>query len=172
MPHELQWPSQKHSELNAFYGNPDADGNGRPDASWERDNLVGVVPPFRMVLSWQVDKPVRSFPFHKRAAPALRKVLDDVLKLYPARSDLERTGIHLWGGAYNFRLMRGSNSLSMHSWACAIDFNPEVNRFGRVYREHLGMMPMPIVDLFRAQGFTWGGLWRKPDPMHFQAAHL
>jgi hypothetical protein len=123
-----------------------------------------------MVLAWAPSAPLRSFMFHRLAAPALRRVLAAILVEYPEPWQREVAGLHLWGGAYNFRLMRGGSALSMHSWGCAVDLNPAVNWFGRRYVEHLGMMPRTVVRLFEAEGFVWGGLWRKPDAMHFQAA--
>ncbi len=60
--------------------------------------------------------------------------------------------------------MRGSDRLSTHAWAAAIDINPARNQFGQK-----GAMPEKVVELFKAEGWTWGGEWRKPDPMHFEA---
>jgi len=162
---------QDRVSMNAFYGNPDANGDGRADRAWEDANLELVVPTFQMVLAWDPDTPLKRFMFHKRAAPALRRVLGEISRRYDL-VDIQTYGLHLWGGANAFRLRTGSHELSVHSWGCAIDLNPEVNRFGRRYVEHLGMMPMAVVDMFRAEGFVWGGLWRKPDAMHFQAAEV
>ena len=78
--------------------------------------------------------------------------------------------MHLCGGAFNFRLKRGGNSLSIHSWGAAIDLDPERNALGRRYRAGAGMMPMAVVEIFAAEGWVWGGPWSRPDAMHFQAA--
>jgi len=53
--------------------------------------------------------------------------------------------------------------LSRHTFALAIDGNPADNIPGTD-----GTMPEGIVDLFEENGFTWGGRWKKKDPMHFE----
>jgi hypothetical protein len=85
-----------------------------------------------------------------------------------SQARIEANHLHLFGGSYNFRLMRGSNQLSMHSWGCALDLDPEGNPFGR--NRAKCRMPAPVVEAFQAEGFEWGGRWKRPDAMHFQAA--
>lgn len=53
--------------------------------------------------------------------------------------------------------------LSRHAFALAIDGNPADNLPGTA-----GSMPEGIVALFEDNGFTWGGRWKKTDPMHFE----
>lgn len=163
----MRWPLQH--DCNEFYGNPDPAGRGAPSRLWEDKELVRIEPPWPMVLAWDVNQPVHSILFHRRAADALKRVFLAMLQTYGMR--LEAMGMHLYGGSYNFRLMRGSASLSMHSWGCAIDLNPEANPFGRRWSGGK-MMNQGVVELFEAEGFTWGGHWRRPDCMHFQAARV
>ncbi len=80
----------------------------------------------------------------------------------------------LWGGSFVPRRMRGSKSLSRHSWGIAFDINPAENAF----RKH----PMPLgaygsvmrlVPVFEKHGFAWGGRWSpNTDGMHFELARL
>lgn len=69
--------------------------------------------------------------------------------------------------SYNCRNVTGGTSKSAHSWAAAVDVNPEKNPFtsdGRLITD----MPKTFVDCFIEQGFGWGGNWRKSkDAMHF-----
>jgi hypothetical protein len=60
----------------------------------------------------------------------------------------------------------------VHSWGAAVDLSPLINRWRRKYDESKGVMPLTVVKLFEDEGWTWGGKWSKPDPMHFQAADL
>ena len=54
--------------------------------------------------------------------------------------------------------------LSFHAFALAIDVDAYRNLPNTV-----GSMPDGIVELFEANGFEWGGRWRRVrDPMHFQ----
>lgn len=72
--------------------------------------------------------------------------------------------IKIWNGCFNIRLMTGSKTKwSLHAWGLAVDFNAHENPFGKT-----GKMDMRIVKIFEANGFTWGGKWKKPDPMHFE----
>lgn len=165
------WPLQK--DAAQFYGNPDVDGNGEPDRTWEDANLVRVTPPWQMVLAWDVSKPVKQIRVHKRCAESLQRVLGVIWAHAGASQDqIERSRLHLFGGCYSFRLMRGSHLLSMHSYGCAIDLDPEVNYLGRTYYPHTGMMPEIAIEAFVAEGWTWGGRWTRPDAQHFQAAKV
>jgi hypothetical protein len=166
------WPAQTAAAMNAFYGNPDADHNGVVDPKWEAENIVGVVPPYRMVLAWAPAQAVKTIRIHKRCAESLSRVLAGIEAHYGSQEAIERARMHLYGGGFNFRLKRGGSTLSNHSWGSAIDLDPEHNGFGRRWSEGMGMMPRDVVDLFRAEGWTWGGLWNTADAMHFQACSL
>ena len=72
------------------------------------------------------------------------------------------------GGCFNGREVRtisgvNGHNLSRHSWGAAVDINPSANRFGATPN-----MDPRIVDVFRRQGFAWGGTWAVPDGMHFE----
>lgn len=89
-----------------------------------------------------------------------------------------------WDGCYNFRPMRGSESLyetammsghkdlaitylSVHSWGCAVDVNAFENQLYQVPKLSPG-----FVKCFMDAGFDWGGTWKRKDGMHFQLAKL
>jgi len=154
--------------MNAFYGNPDANHDGRADPAWMKASLVRVKPPYRMKWSWAGD--VTTITVHRRCAESLLRALDAVARHFGSQQAIERARMHLCGGAFNFRLMRGGSNLSVHSWGAAIDLDPERNGLGRRYAESLGMMPMAVVEIFAREGWEWGGRWSRPDAMHFQAA--
>ncbi|MBN9061305.1 MAG: M15 family metallopeptidase [Rhizobiales bacterium] len=163
-----QWPAQSPAAMNDFYGNPDANHDGRADPAWMKANLVRVKPPYRMKWSWAGD--VTTITVHRRCAESLLRALDAVARHFGSQQAIERARMHLCGGAFNFRLMRGGSNLSVHSWGAAIDLDPERNGLGRRYAESLGMMPMAVVEIFAREGWEWGGRWSRPDAMHFQAA--
>ena len=69
-----------------------------------------------------------------------------------------------WNGCYLVRQKRGGTSWSMHAWGLAIDINASTNGFG-----HKPTMSRELVACFTDTGsFDWGGVWGKPDGMHFQ----
>lgn len=164
------WPSQSPAAMNKFYGDPDADRNHAPDRRWEETKLITIIPPYTMVLAWDLKAPVKGIRVHKRCANSLLHVLEAIKAHYGSQAAIEKARMHLYGGCHNFRLKRGGSSLSIHSWGAAIDLDPEHNGFGVKYSEKKGMMPQAVVALFKNEGWTWGGLWSTPDAMHFQAA--
>jgi len=73
-----------------------------------------------------------------------------------------------WDGCFNVRPIRGYNSVwSLHSWGIAIDINAKANRLGTK-----GNISSALVKCFTDNGFDWGGVWTRPDPMHFQLTEL
>ena len=76
-------------------------------------------------------------------------------------------------GVYNFRKISGTNRLSTHSFAIAIDLNKEYSNYwlwdkkGKniVYKNQI---PLEIVKIFEKYGFIWGGRWYHYDTMHFE----
>ena len=165
------WPRPDAASMNEFYSNPDRNGDGVPDRAWEDANLTGIIPPYRMVLAWAPETPVRTIRIHKRCAISLAKVLKAIADHYGDQAGIEAARMHLYGGAYNFRLKRGGSTLSNHSWGSAIDLDPERNGFGVKWRHDAGMMPPAVVEMFAAEGWAWGGTWAKADGMHFEAVN-
>lgn len=158
--------------VRAFYGDPDPDHNGTPDRVWEMEALERFSPPYRMVLAWDTTKRLNSITVHKKCASSLFRILSRIAEHFGSEQAIEANGMHLFGGAYNFRTMRGATKLSMHAYGCAIDLDPEANPLGRRYKEAAGMMPRAVVDIFKSEGWTWGGEWKRADCQHFQAANL
>jgi D-alanyl-D-alanine carboxypeptidase len=162
------WPHQ--SMVKSYYGDPDPGHDGTPDRAWEDEHLTRIVPPYRMVLAWDTTSRLGTIRINRRCANSLLRVLTEISLHYGSEQALEANRLHLYGGAYAFRTMRGSTKLSMHSYGCAIDLDPEHNYLGRPYDEKLGMMPMDVVKMFESEGWEWGGNWKRPDCQHFQAA--
>jgi len=72
-----------------------------------------------------------------------------------------------WDGCFNIRNKRGLSSLSLHSWAIAIDINAAWNGLGKV-----PTMSRELVACFTEAGFDWGGTWARLDGMHFQLSKI
>lgn len=164
----IDWPKQDSNSMKAFYGDPDGNGDGLPDADFESKYLTTILPPYPMTFSWNTT-PVSKIKVHKKCADSLLAALTQIGKDFTV-AERQKYQLDRLGGCYNFRLMRGLNNLSIHSWGAAIDIAPGLNGLGEEVGKRANMMPMKAVAAFRAQGWEWGGLWRRPDPMHFQAA--
>jgi hypothetical protein len=92
--------------------------------------------------------------------------------LTKAFSDIISCGLlgelHSWNGCFNIRPIRGYKSVwSLHSWGIAIDINASTNQLGKQ-----GNISPELVECFTKNGFDWGGVWKRPDPMHFQIKKL
>lgn len=146
----------------AFYGDPR--GPHGVNQKWFSDNVVRVVPPWKMFYA---GKPIVSIAFHKKCAPALKAALDEIwLVCGKDQKVIEKNGLHEYGGSFNYRLIRKSNALSNHSFAIALDIAPTGNELGK----KVGKMPTFVVKAFKNQGFRWGGDYTgRKDPMHFEA---
>ena len=168
----------KQSEVLAYrsiYGDPRRKGDvSRPSATWEAANLVLVSPPFRMTYAGQ---PIKGLRFHKAAAPHFARLFELLLAAAAGKqATLDHWGVSITGGSYNYRLMRGLNTLSMHSFGCAVDLDPARNGLGDA-TPRFATFP-EVVKAFRASGLCWGGDWdgdgssadqRRHDGMHLQA---
>jgi len=75
--------------------------------------------------------------------------------------------IKTWDGCFCIRAKRGLKTLSLHSWAIAIDINANWNALGVK-----PTMSPELVKCFTDAGFEWGGLWKRLDGMHFQLASI
>lgn len=108
---------------------------------------------------------------HKKVAPVLDTIFQEILAKVPAETR-KFAGLHHFGGAFNYRLMRGGSKLSMHAYGAAIDFDPVNNQLGD---ETPRLADFPdIIAIFKKYGAVWGGDWkgRHCDGMHFQFARV
>jgi peptidoglycan L-alanyl-D-glutamate endopeptidase CwlK len=79
------------------------------------------------------------------------------------------------GGGFNWRLIAGTDHLSMHAFGSAIDINVAYSDNWRWHKlgasgvlPYKNRIPMAIVALFEKYGFIWGGRWYHYDTMHFE----
>ena len=153
------WPHQ--SECMTYYGNPYR-------AGWLHANTVDVPCPWQLYYG---ETPVEHILIHHKCAPSLVRILNYIWA--ECDNDADRiSALHYdwFSGSYNLRPIRGGTHISMHGFACAIDFDAQENPF---HSTHHKFQPTDlIVRAFEAEGWTWGGRWRSPDAMHFQAARL
>ena len=161
----MRWPHESNmEELNEFYGDPRG-GHG-VDANWYSRNIVPLAPPYEMRFSW--GPRVEHLPIHHKARDAFGEALLAIKKLYGTQADIEAHRLHLTGGSFMFRLMRGSSTkLSIHSWGAAIDIDPQHNPFPAKWRP--GFIPREAAACFQTCGLVWRGASGDDDPMHFQA---
>jgi len=72
-----------------------------------------------------------------------------------------------FAGCWNPRYIRAATGtpagVSRHAWGAAVDINAATNPVGST-----GTQDPRLVEIMAAWGFSWGGRWLVPDPMHFE----
>lgn len=80
-------------------------------------------------------------------------------------------------GTFNWRIVAGTNRLSPHSFAIAIDIGVAKSNYWRWDNrgasetdtiKYRNSMLKEIVEIFERHGFIWGGYWYHYDTMHFE----
>jgi hypothetical protein len=77
------------------------------------------------------------------------------------------TELKTWDGVFIIRTKRGLNSLSLHSFAIAVDVNASENQLHQTPKLSSG-----FVKCFTDAGCDWGGTWTRKDGMHFQLSKI
>lgn len=78
-------------------------------------------------------------------------------------------------GVFVWRQIKGTQRLSMHSFAIAVDVGVKYSDYWRWNKPaadgsypYKNRFPMEIVEIFEKHGFIWGGKWAHYDTMHFE----
>jgi hypothetical protein len=125
-----------------------------PDPAWVASNITtATVPILGSVRCHRIMIP--------QLAAALQEIVDSGLASEIRTSD--------YAGCYVPRFIDRDprRGLSMHAFGLAVDLNTSTNQLGT-----RGDMDPGVVQIFLKWGFAWGGVWARPDPMHFELARL
>ncbi len=117
----------------------------------------------------------QSIPFNARqgAAEAFARVSARLEKLAAADPGIRKYLLPASGGMV-WRVIAGTDRLSAHSFAAAVDVSPRGNPYWRNLPRGKNMLavrqafPPSVVAAFEAEGFVWGGKWAEFDLMHFE----
>jgi hypothetical protein len=163
-----------YADRDRRYGRPgftkvanDADGAVVLEPSWASENLESVYVPELEALA---KKGVTGAPKNGKLT-VNKKVASDLLAFF---SDLGKQNlldsITSFGGAFNARLVRGSESeLSSHALGIALDLNTVENPFGKAPAPEGSKGAMQeIARVGKRHGFRWGGCFKRPDGMHLE----
>jgi hypothetical protein len=112
------------------------------------------------------------FGVHKKIAEPVKRVakrIDEAMKHDASLAKFFESP----GGTFNWRRIAGTDTLSMHAWAIAIDLDTTRSHYWRNEPQNKPLVwknsyPQAIVDAFEAEGFVWGGRWYHFDTMHFE----
>jgi D-alanyl-D-alanine carboxypeptidase len=133
-----------------FAASPKSDGTLNADPAWVRRNIRRVRLPILGTTSC-----------HRLLVPQLRAALNELARR--GLGDLLDPGD--FGGCFfpRYANLNTRSGISHHSWGVAVDLNVSQNPLGGEPR-----LDRRVVDVFEKWGFTWGGRWLLPDPMHLE----
>ncbi len=142
------------------YGTPNITGVGY---------LTTIQLPYPMRLAWDTETSINRMSCHRLIADRLLNVFNDLLKHY-GLAEIQKLGIDLFGGCFNFRKMRGGNAWSKHSWGIAVDLDPARNTLRETSKTARFARPeyKPMIDIFYKHGFINLGVEKNFDWMHFE----
>lgn len=136
------------------------------------DRLVTITLPYGMRIAWDKKTLVYKMQCHELVADKFLAVFIDIHREYfnGSMENIQRLGIDIFGGCYNFRQMRGGKDWSRHSWGVAIDLDPEKNqlKWGKDRAQFAKPEYKPMIDIFYKHGFISYGVERNNDWMHFE----
>lgn len=146
--------------LKEKYGIPNKTGDGY---------LTVINLPYPMFLNWETSTYVNKIRCHKLVADKLVAIFTEILEVYGIEK-IKELQIDDFGGCFNYRTMRGGTQLSVHSWGCAIDLDPDRNLLKETKKTARFARPEynKVHEIFEKHGFENFGKVKGYDWMHFQ----
>ena len=155
---KMEYPKQHTEEFYQLFGQPG-----------DQSNLKVIRVPYPLKLSWDERTRVSRITVHKLVVYDVLSVFEAVKKHYG--DDIRKLHLDIFGGSYNYRKTRHGSKLSMHSWAIALDFDPQHNKLK--WGKDLALFAKPEYDFWWEQwervGWTSLGKAKNYDWMHVQA---
>jgi hypothetical protein len=153
-----------YSEIVSLFGDPTIFGaTESAKAIWEQQFMTQWRADRwseRYQLSWPKNFPFRNLYVNRAIIP----LIDHTMRLLKNRNLLSE--IVSYDGCWSIRPIRGSkDKWSVHSFGLAIDFNAAKMPLGSPSTWSSG-----FVRTMEEAGWTWGGRFKRLDPMHFQYA--
>lgn len=149
MPSPNPWPATDERSLQRFYGSPG-----------DESQLVNL-PVAKYGLFYE-GAPVKTVRCHRKVAESL----DRILKALWANSFTDV--LMNFEGVYNNRSMRGGSLPSLHARGAAIDFMASTNGNQTSWPAR-ATMPLEVMEIFAAEGWTAAGAFWGRDAMHAQS---
>ncbi|MFQ3548066.1 MAG: M15 family metallopeptidase [Termitinemataceae bacterium] len=126
----------------------------------------------------------RTITVHKLISEPLNRIQNKIAEAAKGNPEIRQFVSEIGSiGAYNWRDIRGTSRMSMHSYGLAIDILPRKLGTKVIYwqweqernqnwmlvsQERRWAPPEEIIRYFEEEGFIWGGKWDLYDQMHFE----
>ena len=171
----MNWPKPDAQSLCDFYGQPWKITSAGVvfDPLFERAHIQRIAAPYPLYMG---EAKIVQIAVNKRCADSLFRILTKIGKNL-SMQERKDWGLDLYGGCFNQRAIRGTkgpmtvNKVSLHAYGAAIDLAAPLNPLGAFYDPAKRMMPHQVIEIFKAEGWAWGGDFKtRPDCMHFQAS--
>jgi D-alanyl-D-alanine carboxypeptidase len=164
------WPYPAGAAVAPPEGGADP-GRARPAAFFTKmygDCRAGAVTAKLADVRWVGGETVK-FTTVNGADKALAAAARDLAALGPAYTNYLTPA----AGTYVCRVIAGTERLSMHAFAAAIDINASAGEYWRwegtdKLAPYHDRVPIEIVRVFEKHGFIWGGRWTHFDTIHFE----
>lgn len=149
-----------YKDIRSFYG----------DAVADASNQVVFVSPIDLRIAWNINHFVGNFLCHAKVAESLYNILVDLKYTYGPQ-ELDKLGINVFGGCYNYQRVRNGNRFCTHSWGIALSLNPQKNRYEDDSTKALFAKPeyKKLIDTFYKYGWYNEGVELNKNYGHFQA---
>lgn len=113
-----------------------------------------------------------TFNRNNRASEALESAMTGMVSLIENNKGIY-SHVFPTMGTFNYRLISGTNLLSVHSFGIAIDFATNKCDYWKwASREQgekrLSTYPKEVVEVMEGNNFIWGGKWGHFDIMHYE----
>lgn len=152
------WPHQR--ELRRVFGPPGT-------------RITRIPAPYPLYLSWDTKTRAERIAVHEAVAESAARALSRIARTFTP-AEREARGLHLFGGSYSNRAIRGGTVPSTHAWAAALDFDPERNqlRWGRDRARLAKPDCEAFWQIWEEEGWVSLGRARDFDFMHVQAVRI
>ena len=163
-------PRPIQREMEAFYGSPikapDPARRGRfiADNAWMETSLVRVPNNLLPGFPDHENGTVAQVWLHRRIAPLFIATWREVYAAGLAEH------LSTFDGAFvpRYKNWDPHQTPSKHGYAAAVDFDARWNGYGVPLSQ--AKINREVVEIFERFGWSWGGRWKIPDAMHFEAA--
>ena len=115
-----------------------------------------------------------TFPFNENngAAAALKAAFTDIDALLAEQPEIY-SFVYPVNGTFNYRVIAGTDRLSPHAFALAVDLKSNAYDYWQWATQAQGQSrlddyPQQLVAVFEQNGFIWGGKWSHFDFLHFE----